>query len=54
MEPLSRQTLRPFFALISLSAVFLLWMPAHSHGGETPAVLPVVVVPTDRLAPPLN
>ena len=54
MEVFSRRTLIPLLALILLSAVFFLLIPAHIHGTVTPSVLLVVATPTDRLAPPVE
>ncbi len=51
MEVFSRRTLIPLLALILLSAVFFLLIPAHIHGAVTPSILLVAATPTERLAP---
>jgi hypothetical protein len=54
MEVFSRRTLIPLLALILLSAVFFLLIPARIHGAVTPSVLLTTAIPTDRFAPPVE
>jgi len=54
MEVGNHRAFLSLLALILLSAVFFLLMPALIHGRETPPVLLVVTAPTDRLAPPVD
>lgn len=54
MEVVSRRRLISLSALILLSAVFFLLMPARIHGSQTPSVLFTTAAPTDRLAPPVK
>lgn len=54
MTHLSSRALLPLWALIFLSAAFLLLVPALIHGSDTASILLVVAAPTDRFAPPVN
>jgi hypothetical protein len=54
MEVVSRRTLIPLSALILLSAVSFLIIPARIHGSQIPSVLLTAAAPTDRLAPPVK